>query len=265
MKNKPIKVLEKNVDPKVIAKQYLFHEFVKLFGEPKDKIFTQKIHKWIYDFDKKFDDTHFWSLLAAISENLKLKWTHRILTDSSYKWNLEIWNISDIKMTGMGPEIDGIVRKCDDDFEKFRQYWNKNIKGTAFEKKLKKQGLHSKGALDDFPVLVHFKEGHYSVFDGMRRALLAALAGKKEIKVYVGYRIRQGQPQVNRWQMYFLTILLGEAVKSGDEKLAWAIGETLRGIFRNYRDSRKSYRDRIYKWVSPKSQEQIDKYVLRKR
>lgn len=122
---KPLKILRKNVSPYLIANQYLYHEFLKIFKDVTDVSFRHKIKQSIDHFRKREGEHHYWLLVAAIAEGWRVKWVYRLLTNPGYRWNLEVRKISDLTMTGMNPKVvDKVIMQVGRNFYRFADYYH---------------------------------------------------------------------------------------------------------------------------------------------
>src|SRR3989338_6944278 len=151
----------------LIAKQYLKHEFRKIFSDIKDDNFFKKIDRSIDNFDKREGERSFWNLTAAIAEGWKLKLVFMILSDDKYKWKPRNIPLEKIYLTGMSPTIDKyIIKKFNHNPLAFAKAWKTD--------KLMRQAIIKTGGLEDkrrdgFPIFVYKFGDSYRVFDGMRR------------------------------------------------------------------------------------------------
>ena len=230
----------------LIARQYLKHEFRKIFADVKDDKFYKKIDKSIDGFNVREGEASFWNLLAAIAEGWKLKQVFAILSDDKYQWKLKNIPVEKIYLTGMSPIIDKyVIKKFNRDPLKFAKAWKTDKKMRS---EIIKTGLASHKDRDYFPILVYKTGESFRVFDGMRRALIALTKNQKNIKAWAGYKINaKGRPLISANRCYFLSNLYNQA-KSKDKTLEKSIIKIGREINKNYRNGREILLKRIIGW-----------------
>lgn len=231
MKN-PLKIIQKNISVEEIAKQYLLHEFSKMLSDNNDAKFWQQFEKSLNLNLQKMPQRNFWQLLSGISEGYKLKWLFRILSDNSFSWNREIWNLNDITMTGIDPKIDKIIKEKNSSSPlKFGKYVQKNpnVKKLFFDLEGKNGFYRNK-----FPILLRQDGEQFKILDGMRRTCLAAIKGQDEIEVIVGYKVRNGKMKLNPDKIYFLDLLYRES--KDRERIKEPLKVILKEIKKQFRD-----------------------------
>lgn len=230
----------------LVAKQYLKHEFRKIFSDVKDDKFYKKIDRSIDNFDLREGESSFWNLLAAVAEGWKLKWVFQILSDDKYQWKLKDIALDKIYLTGLSPTIDKyVIKKFNHDPSAFAKAWAAD---KAMRREIIKTGFMAHKERDNFPVLVYKMGDNYRVFDGMRRVLLALIKGQPSIRAWVGYKIKaKGQPLISANRCYFLSNLYNQA-KHKDKTLEKAIIRIGREINKNYRNGREVLLKRIIGW-----------------
>ncbi|MFA6552919.1 MAG: hypothetical protein WCT27_00635 [Patescibacteria group bacterium] len=209
----PKRTLRKNVAPTILANQFLYHEFLKIFRDIKRHDFRRLLKKSINNFIKRDGLHHYWLLVSAIAEGWRVKSVYRLLTDPSYKWRLEVRNINNLTMTGFNPiQVDKIIHSCHRKFYDFAEYYHHHP--TFFKKFM--PNLQSRPERDHHPVFVFFDKHEHTLrlFDGMRRTTLAAIAGRKTIRAYVGYPVRHGKPMINLDKVQFLKHLATKAPRN---------------------------------------------------
>ncbi len=243
---KPVRILKRNVLPHEIANQYLYHEFLKIFWDVKDKSFRRKIKQSLFRMRKRDGKHTYWLLVAGIGEGWRVKWVYRLLTNPGYVWNLEERKISDLTMTGFNPQIvDRIIMRSGRNFYRFAEYYHKH---RVFFKKYM-PNLKSQPERDNQPVLIFYdhKEGTMRLFDGMRRTVLAAIANKKTIKAYVGYPLRKGKAMVNLDKIQYLRLLFLDARKDRETYRSFVhIG---REMVRQSQNAAQAFRNSIKPWT----------------
>lgn len=229
-----------------IGKQYLKHEFRKIFADVKDDKFYRKIDRSIDGFEKREGEASFWNLLAAIAEGWKLKWVFMILSDDKYQWKLRDVPLEKIYLTGMSPTLDKyIIKKFNHNPLAFAKAWkaDKNMRAEII-----KTGFAPHKERDKFPILVYKIGANYRVFDGMRRVLLALTKNQASIKAWVGYKVNvKGRPLISANRCYFLSNLYNQA-GSKDKNLEKAIIRIGKEINKDYRNGREVLLKRIIGW-----------------
>ncbi|MDD5341893.1 MAG: hypothetical protein PHI73_00955 [Patescibacteria group bacterium] len=257
---KPLKVIKANVNPLTIANQYLYHEFLKIFWDVADAPFRKKIKRSINRMYRRDGAHNYWLLVAAISEGWRLKWVFRLLTNPAYRWNLELRKISNLTMTGFNPaEVDKLIFKCRRNFSEFAEYYRNH---PAFFKKYM-PNLKPRPERDQHPVLAYWnlQEKQLRLFDGMRRATLAAINKKPYIKAYIGYPIKQGGPAVNLDKIQFLKFLFDGARRDAGTDRAFV--KVARETVRQYQNGAQAFRQSLKPWSDARTKKFI-KAVLKK-
>lgn len=228
-----------------VAIQYLKHEFRKIFGHPTDKALWRKLDGAIQSLPKTIGEVGFWNLVAAISEGYKLKRVFHILSDSTYDWKLKSVPLRKIVLTGMWPAFDRyIIKKFDRDPVKFEKAWKKD---AVMRRTFLRPGFEARAERDNFPIFLFETEDKLRVFDGMRRTLLALIAGKKTIQAWVGIRVRRGKPLVSTNRCWFLSNIYDGATKK-DKDLERAIIKIGKEITSQSRNGREVLIKRIAGW-----------------
>ena len=241
----PLKILRKNVPVQVIADQYLYHEFLKIFWNVRDKTFRRQLRNSIYGLRKRDGEHNYWLLVSAIAEGWRIKSVYRLLTNPSYHWTLEIRNISDLTMTGFNPlTVDRLIMRCGRNFYRFADYYHRH---PEFFKKYM-PNLVPRPERDHHPVFIFYdrKEHKLKLFDGMRRTTLAAIDGKKTIKAYVGYPITKGKPLVNLDKIHYFQQLFIDAKK--DQKTYQAFVRVGREMIRQSSNAAEAFRHSVKPW-----------------
>ena len=255
---KPVRIIRRRVSPLTITNQYLYHEFLKIFWDAKDKVFRQKMKRSLYRMYRR-DGTHtYWLLVAAISEGWRLKWVYRLLSDPGYQWNLETRNINDLTMTGFSPPIvDRLVNRCQYNFYTFADYYRKH---PEFFKKYM-PNLKPRPERDHQPIFVYWepKEKRLKLFDGMRRTVLAAINRKKTIRAYVGYPVRKGKPMVNLDKLQYFHLLFRGARK--DRATYRAFLRLGREIVRQSSNGRRDFQNWLKPWAGKQEKKLINEII----
>lgn len=230
----------------IIAKQYLKHEFRKIFVDAADESFYKKIDKSIDGFMKREGEASFWNLLAALAEGWKLKWVFAILSDDKYRWQLKEITLAKVYLTGMSPAIDKyVVKKFNHRPDLFAKAWKTD---KTMRREILKTGFGAHKERDSFPILTYKFGESYRVFDGMRRVLLALSEDQKTIKAWVGFKANsKGRPLISANRCYFLSNLYSQS-KNKDKNLEKAIIKIGRQINKDYRNGREVLLKRIIGW-----------------
>ena len=241
----PVKVIQKNVAPTVLANQFLYHEFLKIFRDVRSPTFRRQIKLSVNSFLKRDGQHHYWLLVAALAEGWRVKQVYRLLTDTSYQWNLEIRKISDLTMTGFNPaEVDRIIFRSRRNFYTFADYYHRHP--DFFRKYM--PNLKPRPERDHHPVFVYWdkREKQLRLFDGMRRTTLAAISGKKRIRAFIGYPIRPGKPMINLDKIQFFKLLAAQAKK--DKKTIQAFIIVGREIVEQHQNARRDFKKALKPW-----------------
>jgi hypothetical protein len=247
--------LSPSKNAEAIAKQYLKHEFRKIFNDLDEKTF-RRLDRSIDNFLNREEESSFWNLLAGISEGWKIKYVFHNLSDAKYRWKLETIPVDKIILTGMSPTIDKYtIKKLDRDPLKFAAAWRAD---GLMRKEIKATGLAAHPERDHFPVLVYKEGDGYKVFDGMRRTLMALINGKKEIKVWAGYPAnKKGKPLVSTNRCFFLANLYALSDKKDKKKIEAALLPIGRQIVKNFRNGDEVLAKRIAGWSHDKNIQRI--------
>lgn len=241
----PVKTLRRHVLPTVMANQFLYHEFLKIFRDIKRPDFRRLLKKSVNNFIKRDGPHHYWLLVAAIAEGWRVKWVYRLLTNPAYEWRLETRRISDLTMTGFNPrQVDAVANQCHRNFYEFANYYRSH---RAFFKKYM-PNLMPRPERDRHPVFVFFDrhENTLRLFDGMRRTTLAAIARKRTIRAYFGYPVRRGKPMVNLDKVQFLKHLATDAAPT--KKIFDAFVLVGREMVRQSSNGRQALRSTVKPW-----------------
>jgi hypothetical protein len=252
------------VNPEEVAVSYLRHEFRKIFQDIKDESFWRAFEHSMEGLPGRLGEVDFWQLLSGISEGMKIKWPYRILTNDSFSWTEEDVPIKQIKLTGMSPEMDDLIKdRANGDTEHFAKLYRKD---RAFRQELHKvfQALSEprNRIREEDPVLIReVKDGGLAVFDGMRRVLLAIVQGKKSVRAYVG-RITKidGKMRVNPDKVYFLTLLYQDSENKGALK-PYLVG-IAHEIIKQTRNGRNVWKERIGGWVRDDEVQELVRDIL---
>jgi hypothetical protein len=115
---------------------------------------------------------------------------------------------------------------------------------------------------DSHPVFVLWdpKEGVFRLFDGMRRTVLAAVAGKKTIQAYVGYPVAKRKPMVNLDKIFYFKLLFAAARK--DKANYQAFVRVGREMVKQSRNGAKAFHDSLKPW-SDKMSKKFIKDILK--
>ena len=249
---------------RLVAEQYLKHEFRKIFNDVKDKKIWLKLDKSLEKFIERERDGErsFWNLVAAISEGWKMKGIYHITSNTKYKWKLQKMPIEKIILTGMDPGIDKyIIKKFNGDLLKFQIAWHS-------DEKMRKEILNIGYCApykerDHFPVLLFQCGEKFKVFDGMRRTTLALINGKKKIKAWVGYEVNpKGKPLISTNRCLFLSNIY-RVSKNKDQNLEKAIIKIGKEIIENFRNGKEVLIKRIAGWSHDPEIKRIFKKMIK--
>ncbi len=228
-----------------MAVQYLQHEFRKMLNGIKNRTVWKSIDRELAQFVQHNGEFSFWNLVAAVSEDWKLKGVYRIISDTKFRWRKEKIPTKKIVLGSMSPTIDAYTfKKFKHDPILFKEAWAKDVK---MRQTIIRTGFSSHKERDHFPIFV-WKDGKgYRVFDGMRRTLLALINGKKEVVAWVGESVnKKGKPLLSGGFAYVLSQIYAEADKS--DKINRATKILLTTISREKRNGKELFQERIVKW-----------------
>jgi len=257
---KPVKTIQRDVSPYILANQYLYHEFLKIFRDVKDKSFRRKMRQSLYHMRQRDGDDTYWLLVAAIAEGWRVKMVYRLLTNPGYQWNLEVRKIADLTMTGFNPRIvDRLILRSHRNFYQFADYYHRHPE--FFNKYM--PNLVPRPERDSHPVFVFWdsRERTLRLFDGMRRTVLAAADGKKTIEAYVGYPVAKRKPMVNLDKIHYFKLLFADAKKNKANYQAFVrVG---REMVRQSRNGAKAFCDSLKPWPDAMSKKFIKDILKR--
>lgn len=234
-----------NKEAVLMGRQYLKHEFRKIFSDVKNDTFWKKLDRSIDRFVNRKGEQSFFNLLVGISEGWKLKEVAQIISNNTYSWKKTLVPMKDIILTGMSPTIDKYtIVKCKRSPQLFANEWENN---TKMRKEILSTGFKMHKNRDKDPIFL-FQEGKkYKVFDGMRRTLLAAIRANKKIYAWVGStKNKKGKPLTGSDNCLFLALLYARSNKN--QKIENGIMAVSKEIIKQYRNGEEVFRKRIAKW-----------------
>lgn len=248
MKLTPSKNAEK------MAVQYLRHEFRKMLNGIKNPAIWKSIDRELAQFIQRNGEFSFWNLVAAISEDWKLKGVYRILSDTRFKWYKNKIPIDKMILGSMSPTIDAYtLKKFKRNPTLFKEAWFKDEK---MRQAIIRTGFSAHKERDHFPIFVWKNGNGYRVFDGMRRILLALINGKKETIAWIGEPVnKSGKPLLSGGFAYVLSQIYAETDKN--DKIDRAMKILLAAIAQKKRNGKELFKERIAKWSHDKKIKKI--------
>jgi hypothetical protein len=239
-----------------IAVQYLQHEFRKIIGNAKNKKLWRSIDSALAQLSLRWGESSFWNLVAAISEDWKLKAVFSILSDTKYKWRREKVALEKIVLTGMSPAIDRYtIKKFQRSPIRFREAWIRNEK---MRKDILATGFGYHKERDHFPIFLHESDDGLRVFDGMRRTLLAAIEGKKYLDAWVGRVTNpKGKPLISGGFAYVFSQVYFRALKREGQRINKPFIKVGRIISKEYRNANDVFKNRIARWNQNKEVKKV--------
>lgn len=229
------------------AKQYLCHEFRKIFREARGEEFFRQMDDSIENMIFREDEASFWRLVAAISEGWKLKWVFHILSSTKYRWSLKPLPLESLTLTGMSPVMDNYnYKEAKGSPIEFARCWHED---KTMRKEIMDTGFARHPERDHFPIMVYQdEEGRYKVFDGMRRLLWKAIDGKDKVEAWAGKLVNpKGQSLISEERCFFLGNIFDWSDER-DPELVKAVITIGRHIIRNYRNGGDVLANRIAGW-----------------
>lgn len=254
---KALRTIRRNIDPRIIALEFLEHEFKKIF-EKEGHIFHEELSEAVEKLEKTLSTQKLWRLVAGVSEGFEQKGMYKLLTNSSYKWSLESVLLKNIKMTGMSMLINPILEKADYQPKKFAKLWKKSTKN-----KKRIPFLQPKPERDGNPIVLYEKNNNLLVMDGMRRVCISSIEGKREIKAWVG-RIANpnGHMMINPDKVLYTMMLYDEADIKTPELLD-AIKKILITYKKNYRNGKDLVRRHVLLWKKDPERKKVAEEILK--
>lgn len=178
----PVRVINENVSQLEVAKYYLKVEFAKSFPDASIETIQHGIDN--------LKDAKIFPLLEAISFTFHLNGVHQNITRTGFIWKEEEWDVSQLVMTGMDPNVNKVIFNpgVNGDAIKFKNYLlNYFAKNTEtdpeglFSYKPSKREIH-------FPKLImNERMGKISMLDGSHRLTEMLLNDVKTVHAYVGH------------------------------------------------------------------------------
>ncbi len=229
-----------------MAIQYLQHEFRKILNGIRNPETWKLIDKEIADLPATQGESSFWNLVAAVSEDWRLKSVYRVLSDTKFTWKLEEIPLNKITLPCMSPTRNQYtLTRCGGDPVKFLALWKTNAQARNA---ILKTGLSRHRERDYYPIFIVDIPGGLSVFDGMRRTLLAVIGGKKTITAWIGRPTKKkGKPLVSGGFGYVLSQVYRYAERK-NKNVDRAFTQVVQIIGSDYRNGKELMNKRIAGW-----------------
>lgn len=192
-------ILKEKVDPKVIAKEFIIGELIKMFPQADDE-FYDKIRFYVRETMDQYPENRFWNLVAGISENFMVKSLHRMLRGDEFFWSLEEipLDLLEVRMIQVG-SLGDVLRKADYNAAKAGEI----LRSMDSSERLSMLAPF-KFEKDTYPVIAHEEGDSIMLHDGNRRTLNFAVYGSSTIKAYVGRINPHGKPAID--EGFFATL-----------------------------------------------------------
>lgn len=178
MVSEPYKIIEKDVEPTVIAQEFIMHELIKIFPN-QPEYFYDVIRSGVINYRKYYRDDRFWRLVEGFSDYM-LKGYYRLLKGTKYTFNLEEVPLENLSIRLFGGPLGEIVSKGENNAAKA----GKLLREMPLEKRDKLLDPF-KLSEDNVPIFVEETDDELLVHDGNRRSLDAATFGMETIRGYV--------------------------------------------------------------------------------
>lgn len=223
-------VIEKNIDPAIIAEEFVIQELIKMFPQATEA-FYDKIRFFVRQYRQVYSDDKFWRLIEGFSDYM-LKRHYRLLRGDVYTWSLQEVPVEDLEVrmfVGTG-KLDEIIQHAK---------YNAKKAGEALRKLTPEERMQLidpfKFSKDNYPVIVQEEEdGRLVVHDGNRRVLNMAIYGLPTIKAYVGKRIQPpGKPAIPESFFTNFVSLLKDMEQVTDETVE-SLVQIMRAVKENY-------------------------------
>lgn len=247
---KPLKVLRKTVASSEIGRYYLKSEFNRLF------LLDKKINNAIDERIDSLDENTFWRLLEALSFSLRLNWMFWFIGSDKFTWNEEVWQVENITLTGMDPNIDKVIHseEINSNPLRFSEYLEKYFKlhpeddpeGLEQFRNHSREVAYTKLTLRE-------SDGKIKILDGSNRLMNLVRNGAREITAFVAHETNpKGKMKIGDSTFYLLRFLY-EKSNEEDQKAILATTKRLMQEASDGKTAVKSY------WVDHVRDEELKK------
>ena len=243
---KPVKLLREDIPKVEIAKYYLEVEFSKLFKSVDIKRINETIDN--------LKETKVWALLEAVSFTYHLNGVFFKLAREGYVWHEEIWNVSDVLLTGMDTNVNKVIfsQEVKGDAIKFKNYL---LNYFQVHKENDPENLFSyrptKSEIKYTKLLATRRDNKIAMLDGSHRLTEMLLNDIKEVHIYVGHPI-EGIPEENKKTLIgnsaliLLTILYKQGNEEEKKAVLTVVKEIIAKTINGREATQKYWVDNIY-------------------
>ncbi len=255
-------VIKGNIDPIVIAEEFVIQELIKMFPKETEQ-FYDIIRFYVRDFKNVYSEHRLWKFLAGLSNEYMFKSVYQILRGDQYYWNLESIPLKDLRVKMLSGKIDKILRSVDFRADKAGEILQK------LDPKERNELIEPfKLSEDNYPILVVQEGNELVVHDGNRRTMDAAIYGMPAIKGYVG-RLKNppGKPAISEGFIILLFHLFKD-VDDLDDTLVEALCRILIDVKKTYKDAPElidMYIPRTFEVLKNSKQREMLEKVLKEK
>lgn len=248
----PKKVIRENVTQLEVAKYYLKVEFTKLFPDASLETIQSGIDN--------LKDKNIYPLLEAMSFTYHLNGVFYNLTKEGYIWNEETWDVSELILTGMDPNVNKVIfsDEVNGDALKFKKYLRNYFENNTVSDP---EGLFSYMPSSKeiyFPkLLMKEKDGKVLMLDGSHRLTEMLLNDVETVHAFVGHPVISKKEEDRKVHMGGSTfIMLTIAYKNGNAEERNAVLTVVRQLIKRSLDGK----DQVQKyWVDRQRDEEVKK------
>ena len=255
---KPERVIRPQVFPEEVGKYFLKSELGRVFPG------TGEIRSLIDNRVDEINGKEFWRLLEAISFSYRTNYVFRYIGNSGFSWSEERWNISQLTLTGLNPDINAITFSPEIDRSpiKFRDFLRKYFNEHPGDDPQKLEQFRPVKRNVQFPrILLREDEGQILLLDGSNRLINLMLAGEEEIDAFVGRRNGKDE-EVRIGDSTF--ILLKNLYLKGDEKEKAAVLKVVRQLMDLSSDGKSAIENYWIRHASDEEMKKVGRRILRR-
>lgn len=205
----PLKIIKKTVNPIEVGKYYLKTEFDRIFSE------SESVRKVIEKTVEKMDEHDHWRMLESLSFSFRLNSMFWLVGNNKYSWSLEEWNIADISLTGINPDIDSVTysKEIENSPLKFKAYLVKYFKKHTKDDPNNLEQFRNFERKIIYPTIVLKEEKEkILMIDGSNRLMNQVLNGAKQVRAYIARETYpKGKIRIGDSTFLLLRILYEEA------------------------------------------------------
>lgn len=245
-KLEPIKLLRENISKIEVAKYYLEIEFTKLFKNVDISLINEAIDK--------ISENKIWGLLEAMSFTYHLNGVFFKLAREGYIWNEEIWNVSDVLLTGMDSNVNKVIfsEAVKGDALKFKNYLL-NYFETNKDKDPQKLFSYkpTKKELKYTKLIATRKDNKIAMLDGSHRLTEMLLNDTEVVHIFVGHPV-EGIPEeskktlIGNSTLILLTILYKQGNEDEKKAVLTVVKEIVAKTLNGREATQKYWVDNMY-------------------